>query len=60
MFSKSQRIASGVTLVVALLGLANAGVCKWSLLGLDPKQLAILAFIPAFVVTYWITRRGVK
>lgn len=46
------KSAMGAALAVALLALANEFFLEISLLGLSPKQIAILAFIPAALLIY--------
>lgn len=46
------RSAIGAALAVALLSLANEFILEISLLGLSPKQIAILAFIPLALLVH--------
>jgi hypothetical protein len=44
-------------LLLAVLGLLNWAVWQRSLLGLTGKQMAICAFIPLFLIVYFVVDR---
>ena len=52
MFSGKQKVLVCATLIVALLGLANILFPTISIPGVTQKQVAILGFIPLFLVLY--------
>jgi len=60
MYTRNERISAAIGLIVAFLGLINAGLCKWSILSVAPKQLAILGFIPLAVVAFLVIRKSSK
>jgi hypothetical protein len=54
MYSGKQRLGMLATLLPALAGVLNCYIWNESLLGLSPKQLAIIGFIPAGILAYFI------
>ena len=46
-------MASAGALVVALIGVVNSLAWHFTILGLSVKQMTILAFLPAFIVSYY-------
>jgi hypothetical protein len=54
MYSGKQKLGMLAALMLALLGVLKCYVWTESLFGLSPKQLAIIGFIPAAIIAYFI------
>jgi len=52
-YPKGLRLASAGALVVGLIGVANFVIWHFTALGLSVKQIAILAALPALIVSYY-------
>ena len=54
MYSAKQLLGMSAALLLALAGVLNCYIWTESLVGLSPKQLAIIGFIPAGIIAYFI------
>jgi hypothetical protein len=60
-YTKTQQVGMIATLLFALAGVLNSCLWQVELFGLSTKQLAIIGFLPVFVVAYFVDpswRRG--
>ena len=54
MYSGKKRLGMLAALMLALLGVLNCYIWTESLFGLSPKQVAIIGFIPAGIIAYFL------
>lgn len=57
MYTRSERIITGIALLIALGGVINLFILKTSLFGIPERKLAILLFVPLGIVFYFLTRK---
>jgi hypothetical protein len=57
-FTFGERALAAVGLAIAALALFNWGMWHFQSFGLTEKQLAILAFVPMFLIVYYVPLRA--